>query len=224
MRRTRHLQSVLAVLAVSLFAAGYAVYAGCGSCGPAAAGDKQAAGPKTCCPAAKPFSAKAAKTKCGPGCAKACCAKKESAKATLSTATLQVLLRAKVPVVLLDARGGTKYDDARRIPGAKPLAVNASPEQLAAAVPSKDALIVTYCGSRKCPLSHRLSHRLKKAGYTNLLEYPDGIKGWAQAGNPLDGPAKPSVAGKKSCPAGCKKACCVKSCPAGCKKACCAKL
>ena len=41
-------------------------------------------------------------------------------EAVVNTEALAALLRAKVPVTLLDARTG-KYDDGRRIPGAKTL-------------------------------------------------------------------------------------------------------
>ena len=60
---------------------------------------------------------------------------------------------------------------------------DASAEDIKATAGSdKNALIVTYCSNTKCPASARLATRLRKLGYTNVLEYPEGIDGWAEAG------------------------------------------
>jgi rhodanese-related sulfurtransferase len=85
-------------------------------------------------------------------------------------------------MVIIDARSG-KYDDGRRIPGAGNLAANASPEEVARLVKSKDQLVVTYCSNPKCPASGMLADNLRKQGYKNVIEYPFGIQGWAAAGN-----------------------------------------
>jgi len=199
----------LAVLALGLYA--YAAYAGCGGCGAAApAAGKTLKAAKSCgagCTKAC-CAKKGAAKKCGAGCTKACCAAKKAAAPTLSAATLKVLLNAKVPVVLLDARAGGKWDDGRRLPGAKPLAPNATAQQAAAAIGSTDALVVTYCGSPKCPLSHRLFDRLKGLGYKNLLEYPEGIAGWFGPAAKANVPARPKASlPKASAPTGCGTSC-----------------
>ncbi len=98
--------------------------------------------------------------------------------------SLKIVLAARQDVVLLDARSG-QYDDGRRIPGAKQLHDNCSAEEAAAAIPSKTSLIVTYCSNTRCPASDRLAKRLFALGYTNLLEYPEGIQGWCSAQNPV---------------------------------------
>lgn len=211
MSRTRRVQVVLALTVTALVVYACTVYAGCGGsgCGATRGATGASAAPRLGCGAAAKKCGAVAK-KCGAGCAKACCAakkakkcgagctkpccaaKKQSVEPAVSTDTLKVLLRANTGLVLLDARGGTKWDDGKRIPGAKPLAVNASPEAIAQAVGSKDALVVTYCGSLKCPLSRRLGQRLRTLGYRNVLEYPNGIKGWLGATNPA--PAKAPLA------------------------------
>jgi len=118
---------------------------------------------------------------------KAACAAVDSAvkakveEATLTTGALAALIRARAEVVVLDARTG-KYDDGRRIPGAKSLSSSATPEQASDVIPAKDSLVVTYCASTKCPASARLAARLRDLGYTNVVEYPDGIAGWSAAG------------------------------------------
>jgi len=101
--------------------------------------------------------------------------------AVISTETLQAMLAAKTPLVLLDARSG-KYDDGSRIPGAKSLNAASKPAEIAAVVASKDTLVVTYCSNLKCPASNALAEHLIKLGYKNVLEYSAGIGGWVEAG------------------------------------------
>jgi rhodanese-related sulfurtransferase len=173
------------------------VYAGCGSCeGDAghahtkkAAVTTQADAKTVCqactaekkpcktCPAAK--KAKACSSK---GCKEKAC-KAETAKHEVNTVTteqLAQLIEADENVVVLDARSG-RYDDGRRIPGAKSLNAKSTPEEVAAVVGDKDTKIVTYCSSVKCPASGYLAKHLTKLGYKNVIEYPEGIAGWAQA-------------------------------------------
>ena len=100
----------------------------------------------------------------------------------INTEALAAMLRAKVPVTLLDARAG-KYDDGRRIPGAVTLAPTAKNDEITVLLPDKTALIVTYCVDLKCPASHQLGEKLRSMGYVNVLEYHEGIMGWTAAGN-----------------------------------------
>ena len=83
--------------------------------------------------------------------------------------------------IILDARSG-KYDDGTRIPGAKSLNSKSSPEEIAAVIPSKDAVVVTYCSNTKCPASKMLAAKLVQLGYTGVNEYAEGIAGWKAAG------------------------------------------
>ncbi len=93
-----------------------------------------------------------------------------------------------VPLTILDARSG-QYDDGKRIPGALSLNAESKPEEIAKVLPNKEGLIITYCANLKCPASDMLYKHLKSLGYSNLLEYPEGIQGWIEAGNPVK-PAK----------------------------------
>lgn len=127
---------------------------------------KDAKGASVCATAALPTQAEA---------------KAEVAEPTIGTDALAALLRAKTPFTILDARTG-KYDDGRRIPGAKSLAAGAEEPAIAATAGDKAGLIVTYCSNLKCPASKMLATRLRGLGYTNVLEYPEGIEGWAKAG------------------------------------------
>ena len=113
-------------------------------------------------------------------CSAAVCGQNQAAE--LTTNALASLLGSGKKVTLLDARSG-KWDDGRRIPGAKALAANATTAQVAAAAGlDKDAPIVTYCTNLKCGASKRLATALRTLGYTNVREYPEGIDGWQEAG------------------------------------------
>lgn len=103
----------------------------------------------------------------------------------INTEGLAALQRAHVPMSVLDARTG-KFDDGQRIPGARALAPTASEAEIALVLPEKGALVVTYCANLKCPASHMLGETLRKAGYTNVLEYHEGIEGWMAAGHAVE--------------------------------------
>ena len=105
----------------------------------------------------------------------------ETQPAVLTTAVLHTLLEADTPLVLLDARSG-KYDDGRRIPGARSLNDKSSAEEIAKTLQTKDTLVVTYCSNTKCPASGHLAEHLRTLGYRNVLEYSEGIAGWTDAG------------------------------------------
>jgi hypothetical protein len=110
-------------------------------------------------------------------------------EAVVNTEALAALLRAKVPMTLLDARSG-KFDDGRRVPGAKTLSPTAKDEEVTALLPDKTALIVTYCVGLKCPASHMLGEKLRGMGYVNVLEYHEGIDGGVAAKNAVQPAAK----------------------------------
>ena len=103
----------------------------------------------------------------------------------INTGALAALQRAKVPMIVLDARTG-KFDDGRRLPGAKALSPEAKDAEVTALLPDKQALIVTYCVGVKCPASHLLGEKLRGLGYVNVLEYHEGIEGWTAAGNAVE--------------------------------------
>ncbi len=154
------LMSAVAVVAV----AASSVWANCGACEGKKA-DGAACDVKGKCPVAS--------------------AAGKDAGGTITTAGLAALLRAKTPVALFDARTG-KYDDGKRVPGAKALSAASSDADIAAALPDKNALVVTYCAGLSCPASHQLADKLKGLGYANVIEYAEGIAGWTAAGNAVD--------------------------------------
>lgn len=186
MKRRAMEMAVVAAIVAGL--TGAWVYAGCGTCGAAA---KKAACAPQACPVGKACDTDK-KAACGPeGCpvGKACkmekCPVAHGGEAVINTEGLEALIRAKAPVTILDARSG-KYDDGRRIPGAKALSPTAEEAEVTKALPDKGALIVTYCAGLTCPASKALSDKLKKLGYTNVIEYPEGIEGWAKNGRTVE--------------------------------------
>ena len=118
---------------------------------------------------------------CGSKCAEKMSAK-SSQQAEINTEGLKVLIATGAKMTLLDARTG-KYDDGMRIPNALSLDPAAPAEEAAKVIPSKDALVVTYCSNTKCMASWKLASHLKELGYLQVIEYPQGIEGWMKAGN-----------------------------------------
>lgn len=108
-----------------------------------------------------------------------------SSGSVITTEGLKALLSSRVPMHILDARSG-KYDDGRRIPGAKSLNTESKVSAILAMLPEKESLIVTYCSNLKCPASGKLFKHLKSLGYKNLIEYPEGIQGWIGAGHEVE--------------------------------------
>lgn len=98
--------------------------------------------------------------------------------------TLKEWMDAGKKMILLDART-REYDDGRRIPGAVWMPFNTSEELLAQAIGSKEATVVSYCWSTKCPASGWLAERLTKYGYTQVYEFSGGLEEWANAGYPV---------------------------------------
>ena len=52
--------------------------------------------------------------------------------------------------------------------------------------PDKDRVLVFYCGFTKCTRSHNGAVWAKKNGYKNVYRCPGGIKGWTEAGFPVE--------------------------------------
>ncbi len=52
--------------------------------------------------------------------------------------------------------------------------------------PNKDRTIVFYCGFTDCERSHNAGMSAIKLGYKNAYGQPGGIKGWLEAGYPVE--------------------------------------
>lgn len=100
----------------------------------------------------------------------------------INTEGLQALIKSKTTMVLIDARG-PKFDDGKRIGPAISLNSEATEQQIQKAIPSKEALVVIYCSSLRCPASHRVANLLTGLGYKNIVKYEEGLEGWMNAGH-----------------------------------------
>lgn len=171
------MKRVVMLAAIMASAMALAVYANCGSC----AGDsKPTCGLGEGC--AKPEKVECSGKVCAVNEAECKVAVNKTVEATIGTDTLRILIGSGVQLTVIDARTG-KYDDGKRIPGAIGLGADSDVEAIGRALPSKDALIVTYCSNTKCPASGMLAKKLQELGYKHILEYPEGIAGWIEAGN-----------------------------------------
>lgn len=86
-------------------------------------------------------------------------------------------------VTVIDVNGTASYK-AGHIPGS--IDYIAVKEDLASKLPDdKSALIVAYCGSEKCGAYAQAAEAAKKLGYTNVKHFSPGLKGWKEAGEPL---------------------------------------
>lgn len=52
----------------------------------------------------------------------------------------------------------------------------------------KDAKLVFYCASARCTSSHKAASMAARAGYTDVNVLAEGIRGWKEAGKPVDLP------------------------------------
>ena len=102
----------------------------------------------------------------------------------LTLSQLQSRLAAQPAPTLVDALG-ERYFAAEHIPGAINLPHTVSDDALRAALPDREAEIITYCANPACQNSHVLAHRLQVLGYRNVAVFPGGKKEWTEAGAAL---------------------------------------
>ena len=104
--------------------------------------------------------------------------------ATINTLALKAMIDSGADMIILDARS-KEYDDGKRIPGAVTLTAQSTVQEIQKVIKTKDKLVVTYCANLQCPASDMLYKHLKSLGYSNVMEYPEGIQAWVEAGNPV---------------------------------------
>jgi len=102
----------------------------------------------------------------------------------IDTRGLEALIKAKTPMALVDARTNEWFDHTL-IVSAERLPLDASSEALKKILPRKDQLVVVYCAGEGCPTSKSLAKRLVEEGYTCLIDYHEGIRGWISHQNPI---------------------------------------
>lgn len=103
--------------------------------------------------------------------------------AIITTEQLLAFYTDGVDMTILDARGKS-YFNGHRLPEAKWASLRYTDEELRTLIPNFNSLIVVYCSNLECPASGWMATRLFHLGYTNIFEYPEGIDGWMELGNP----------------------------------------
>lgn len=174
-----------------------------GSCSACPSTGKNVAKAGTCPSTGKTGEGCSASSAACPASAGKKTAKPMNVLAHIDARGLKALRAAKVPMVLIDARTG-KWDDNVRIPGA--IAVKncsgacwSKPDTYKALVKDKNALVVTYCGQSKCPLSSIVANKLRAAGYTNVIEYKAGLADWQKHGFKTINKAAGCCSGAEEC-------------------------
>jgi rhodanese-related sulfurtransferase len=93
-------------------------------------------------------------------------------------------LTAAKKAVLIDVNGTESYQKGH-VPGALDFA--AIKDQLATSLPAdKSTVIIAYCGSPKCKAYREAAEAAAKLGYINVKHMSAGIKGWKEAGEPVE--------------------------------------
>lgn len=77
--------------------------------------------------------------------------------------------------------------DQTRIPGS--INIPQSQDDFAAKVQQqatdRSQPVVVYCASEDCPSSTHAAEKLDRAGFSNVMDYEAGAKGWSKAGESL---------------------------------------
>ena len=88
-------------------------------------------------------------------------------------------------VTVVDALPPAPYAK-RHLPGAVNVVNEHSDEQVRAALPRRDAVIVTYSTDEDCSRGPELAARLRELGYRHVRVYRGGIEDWVAAGLPVE--------------------------------------
>ncbi len=102
----------------------------------------------------------------------------------VNTTQLKQLISTTPGLTIVDART-PEHDNGQRIEGAIFLPYTSEEKIIKTALPKKDAPIVVYCWSVRCPMSQYMVDRLVSLGYTKLYKYPDGLSVWIDEMGPI---------------------------------------
>ena len=89
-------------------------------------------------------------------------------------------------LVVVDANGASTRQKYGVIPGAILLSDYSKFEPSEELPSDKATDLVFYCSSKMCSAAPKAAERAAGAGYTSVSVLPDGIKGWVEAGKPVD--------------------------------------
>ena len=112
------------------------------------------------------------------------CTADTSGLATLTIAEV-VKMTASKAVTILDANNTDTRTKYGVIPGAVLLSSYSGFDAAAELPGDKASKLVFYCSSTLCSAAPKAARLALDAGYTDVAVMPDGIKGWAEAGQPV---------------------------------------
>lgn len=117
------------------------------------------------------------------------CGDRAGKPASITVGQLASLLESGDPPKLYDANGDRTRREYGVIPGATLLG-SSRDYPLALLPPSPATHLVFYCASSWCGAAEMAADRAMRHGYTRVSVLPEGIKGWTQAGLPVERPEK----------------------------------
>ncbi len=79
------------------------------------------------------------------------------------------------------------YFKAKHIPGSINMPVDDIEKEAGKKLPDKSMEIVVYCASSTCHASPTAAMKLKALGYSNVIEFEGGLKGWEDSGYAFGG-------------------------------------
>ena len=114
----------------------------------------------------------------------------------ITTQELKVWLDQKKDMLIVDTMPADNFKK-QHIPGAVNFEIQRTPELTEMSDkmktdfekllgPDKNRTIVFYCGFTDCERSHNAGMWAIKLGYKNAYRQPGGIKGWLEAGYPVE--------------------------------------
>jgi len=114
----------------------------------------------------------------------------------ITTQELKVWLDQKKDMLIVDTMPADNFKK-QHIPGAVNFEIQRTPELTEMSdkmktdfekllEPDKNRTIVFYCGFTDCERSHNAGMWAIKLGYKNAYRQPGGIKGWLEAGYPVE--------------------------------------
>ncbi len=89
-------------------------------------------------------------------------------------------------VILVEALSEARFEAEGHLPTAICIDLPDVAAKAPQLLPDREALIVTYCTSTRCPNSAIAARQLESLGYSQVFEYVEGKADWREAGLPLE--------------------------------------
>lgn len=103
----------------------------------------------------------------------------------ISREELKTLIASGNKQTIVEALPG-KYYETEHLPGAINIPHDEIPGTAPRLIADKNAPVIVYCANIECKNSHIAAEALRKLGYSQVYEYPEGKSGWKAAGLPLE--------------------------------------